>query len=132
MKWYNGAWQEPGLGGKVTPILPAVSDWNGPQPDVLWGPSVHWNTAIQQYVILMNRAVDPRWKHQGIYISITPDISDPRSWTKPVSMLESTGWYPQVVGLDVAKRETDREAGALCRLYVHGVSQHILRFSLTS
>lgn len=131
MKWYNGAWQEPGLGGKVTPILPADSDWNGPQPDVLWGPSVHWNTAIQQYVILMNRAVDPRWKHQGIYISFTPDISDPLSWTKPVSILESTGWYPQVVGLDAAKQETDRESGSLCRLFVHGISQHILRFSLS-
>jgi hypothetical protein len=39
------------------------------------------------------------------------------------------GWYPQVVGSDTAKGETDREAGALARLFIHGESKYQLRFS---
>ena len=127
MKWHNGAWQAPGLGGEVTPILPARSDWNGPQPDTFWGPSVHWNTAIQQYVILLNRAIGPRWEREGIYLCLTPDISDPNSWTEPLRILDAPGWYPQVVGCDTSKHETEREAGELCRLFIHGRSNYTLR-----
>jgi hypothetical protein len=127
-KWCNGAWKSPGIGGDVSPILPAASDWNGPQPDVFWGPSVHWNTAIEQYVILLNRAVGPRWEREGIYLCLTPDIGDPHGWTEPLRILDAPGWYPQVVGLDASHQETDREAGALCRLFVHGKSGHVIRF----
>lgn len=130
MKWHNGGWQEPGLRGQVTPVVPVGADWYSPQPDTFWGPSVHWNTHIRQYVILMNRAVDPRWMQDGIYLSLTPDISDPDSWSKPVKILAETGWYPQVIGLDYARRETERESGALARLFIHGVSSYTIRFSL--
>ncbi len=128
-KWHQGAWQEPGLGGRVTPIFPVRSDWNGPQPDALWGPSVHYNTAIQQYVILMNRAIDPRWKQEGIYLSLNPDLADPRGWTEPVRILDAVGWYPQVIGCDVSQQETDRLAGRTSRLFVHGKSSHLIHFS---
>ena len=130
LKWHNGAWQEPGLRGNVSPILPVRADWYSPAPDTFWGPSVHWNHHIQQYVILMNRAIDPRWKQDGIYISLTPDISDPHSWTEPVRILEEKGWYPQVVGSDLARHETEREAGQSARLFIHGESNYTLRFSL--
>jgi hypothetical protein len=129
-KWYNGGWNSAGLGGPVTPILPAVSDWNGPTPDTFWGPSVHWNTAIQRYVILLNRAIGTRWEREGLYVCLTADISQPESWTAPVRLMDAPGWYPQVVGLDAAKGETEREAGKRCRLFVHGWSRHILEFSL--
>ncbi len=33
-----------------------------------------------------------------------------------------SGWYPQVVGIDAARRETDKLAGRLARLFVHGKS----------
>lgn len=127
-KWRSGGWQSPGLGGEVTPILPAVSDWNGPTPDTFWGPSVHWNSAIEQYVILLNRAVGTRWEREGIYLCLTPDIANPLSWTAPLRILDAPGWYPQVVGLDSTRGETDREAGAVSRLFVHGNSKHMLRF----
>ncbi len=130
MKWHNGAWQSPGLGGEVTPNLPARASWYAPQPDTFWGPSVHWNTYLQQYVILLNRAIDPRWKQEGIYISFTPDISDPLSWSEPLRILDGVGWYPQVVGWDRSKQETEREAGQLARLFVHGTSKHWIRFSI--
>ena len=128
-KWYQGEWKEPGLNGKVTPIIPVTESWYSPTPDTFWGPSVHWNHELQQYVILMNRAIDPRWKQGGIYICLTPDISDPSSWTPPQKILETTGWYPQVLPLDPPRRETERECGSEARLSVHGTSNHIIRFS---
>ena len=129
MKWCNGSWGEPGLRGAVTPVLPVRSDWYSPEPDTFWGPSVHWNHHIQQYVILMNHAIDPRWKQEGIYLCMTPDISDPTSWTEPLRILETKGWYPQVIGMDTARRETERAAGESARLFIHGESNHIMRFA---
>jgi hypothetical protein len=129
MKWYNGDWQEPGLNGKVTPIIPVRNDWFSPEPDTFWGPSVHWNYHIGQYVILMNRAIDPRWKQEGIYLSLTPDISDPHSWSEPLRFLDSEGWYPQLLGTDLSKPDTDREIGPEARLFIHGKSNHTVRFS---
>jgi hypothetical protein len=129
MKWHNGEWRQPGLNGSVSPILPVRADWYSPEPDTFWGPSVHWNTAIQQYVILMNRAIDPRWKQDGIYLSLTPDLADPHSWTPPLKILDEKGWYPQVVGCDTALKETEREAGACSRLFIHGESKYLVRFS---
>lgn len=128
-KWHNGAWREPGLNGAVTPVLPVMTDWYSPNLDTFWGPSVHWNTEIEQYVILLNRAIDPRWKQEGIYVCLTPDLSDPKSWTEPLKLLDEPGWYPQVVGLDRSRQETEREAGALSRLYIHGESKYTIRFS---
>lgn len=130
-KWHQGGWGEPGLRGRVTPVVPVRSSWYDPAPDAFWGPSVHWNEAIQQYVILMNRAIDPRWKQEGIYLSLTKDISDPLSWTAPLRILEEKGWYPEVVGLNVERRETDRQLGSTGRLFIHGESNYIIRFSKT-
>jgi hypothetical protein len=127
-KWRDGAWESPGLGGQVTPSLPVRASWYSPEPDTFWGPSVHWNTYLEQYVILLNRAIDPRWKQEGIYICFSPDLSDPHNWSEPLRILDGVGWYPQVVGSDIAKKETDREAGRLARLFVHGTSKHTIRF----
>ena len=90
---------------------------------------MHWNHHLQQYVILMNRAIDTTWKQEAIYISLTENISDPNSWSAPVRLLESNGWYPQVIGMDSARQETDREAGETARLFIHGVSQFQMHFS---
>ena len=129
VKWHQGEWDQPGLNGRVTPVIPVKASWYDPVPDTFWGPSVHWNSHIQQYVILMNRAIDPRWKQDGIYLSLAADISDPQSWSEPVRILEDSGWYPQVVGSDTTRRETDREAGRTVRLFIHGVSKYRLHFS---
>lgn len=128
-KWHGGSFSEPGLNGQVTPVFPARGDWYSPEPDAFWGPSVHLNTEVGQYIILMNRAVDRNWKQGGIYAVLAPDLADPGSWSEPARLLEHDGWYPQVVGSDTARRETDREAGASARLFIHGKSAHTLRFS---
>jgi hypothetical protein len=129
MKWCNGAWNEPGLNGDVTPVFPVKGDWYSPEPDTFWGPSIHWNTHVKEYFVLLNRAIDRNWKQEGIYAFSLSDLSDPTGWMQPVRILGEGGWYPQVVGSDTAKGETDREAGAVARLFIHGESKYQLRFA---
>jgi hypothetical protein len=44
------------------PFYPAVQSWHDADTvvDAFWGPSVHWNTYLQQYVMLLNCAKDFR------------------------------------------------------------------------
>ena len=131
-KWYRGQWSEPGAGGHVTPIFPVKTDWNHKDADAFWGASVHWNSHLNQYVMLLNRAIDKDWKQEGIYISFNSDPGDPGGWSAPRKILDreeivrvpdmGPGWYPQVVGIDAARRETDKLAGRIARLFVHGKS----------
>jgi hypothetical protein len=80
-------------------------------------------------VILMNRAIDPGWKQEAIYLSLADDVADPDSWSPPARLLETSGWYPQVIGSDLARRETERKAGEVARLFIHGTSQYRLQFT---
>lgn len=127
-KYYAGGWNEPGLNGRVTPVVPVNASWYSPQPDAFWGPSVHWNDTLQQYAILMNRAIDPTWKQEAIYLSLAADLAQPASWSAPARLLETKGWYPQVIGCGAGMNGTDREAGEVARLFVHGNSAHWMRF----
>ena len=122
-KYYKGGFSEPGLGGLVSPILPANVSWSKPDADAFWGPSVHWNTALNQFVMLLNHSCcSPGWPQEGIYLSMNPDIGNPGGWSAPLKILNSweTGWYPQVIGQD--PNGTDKLAGAVSRLYVGGYS----------
>lgn len=124
-KWHGGKWNEPGLGGRVTPIFPARIDWHRADADASWGPSIHWNSHLRQYVILLNRARDNDWTQEGIYVTFNGDLADPRTWTQPKKILgdlRKDQWYPQVIGLDHTKRETDKLAGNKARLFVRGQS----------
>jgi hypothetical protein len=132
-KWHKGKWTEPGIGGHVTPIIPVAVDWNRKDADTFWGPSIHWNTHLNRYVMLLNRAIDGNWLQEGIYITFISDLNSPRGWIPPKKILDrkeiaavpniNQGWYPQVVGIDNAKRETDKLAGRVARLFVHGKSR---------
>jgi len=127
-KWYRGQWAEPGLGGHVTPLLGVNTDWHRPDADAFWGPSIHWNTYLGTWVMLLNRAKDKDWSQEGIYVSFNADLGNPAGWTPPEKILdapelEKSKWYPQVMGLDAAQRETDKLAGRTARLFVAGVSK---------
>lgn len=127
-KWREGRWDDPGIGGHISPIFPAAGDWHSPDVDAFWGPAVHFNTYLNTWVMLLNRAKDKDWAQEGIYISFNKEISDPSAWTKPVkildaSQLEKSKWYPQVIGTNAAKRETDKIAGQTARLFVAGLSK---------
>lgn len=130
-KWHHQAWHEPGLGGAVTPVFPARVDWHQADADAYWGPSLHWNHHLRQYVMLLNRAMDKDWTQEGVYISFNRDLTDPGGWSAPRKILgglRKDQWYPQIVGLDAARRETDKLAGREARLFVRGESRWELRF----
>lgn len=133
-KYYNGAWQEAGRGGRVTPIMPVRKPWGASDPDAFWGPSVHWNTHLRCYVMLLNRASgEPGWSQEGVYISFATDLNRPESWSPPRKILDKSqfsGWYffyPQVMGLEPGG--TDRQAGKTARLYVNGISKWEIDFT---
>ncbi len=132
VKWHAGQWKEPGIGGLVSPIFPVTVDWNQKSADTSWGPSIHWNTYLNLYTLLLNRAIDGDWKQEGIYVSFDSNLDEPTGWSKPKKILDAkeistvpkmgAGWYPQVIGTDAAKYETDKLAGRKARLFVHGKS----------
>jgi hypothetical protein len=87
-------------------------------------------------VILLNRAIDPAWKQEGIYISFNPDLSDPAGWSTPERLPmnpEGQGpihlqFYPQAFGTNAAARETDKLASQSPRLFIAGNSRWTLKF----
>ena len=127
-KLYQGAWEQPGLGGQVTPILTARQAWQRADTDSFWGPAIHWNTALGRWVVLLNHACcKSGWPQEGIYLMFGSDLADPKTWTRPVRLLDSSqigfspGYYPQAFGTDPG--ETDSEAGFQPRLYIKGISK---------
>ncbi len=135
MKYYEGAWDEPGVGGRLTPIFPVRKAWNRADPDAFWGPAVHWNYFLNRHVMLLNRASgEPGWTQEGIYVSFCKDLSRPESWREPQQIMDRSwdhlgahSYYPQVMGTGPA--DTDKEAGRTARLYVHGLSLWEIEFS---
>lgn len=138
--WNGRAWApvtsqrrgEPASGWRYPagrPVFPAAESWHDDDDvvDAFWGPSVHWNTYLQRYVMLLNRAKDPSWTQEGIYVSFAPRLDDPSLWSAPVKILNGGLWYPQVVGLELGTG-TDRVAGQRARLFVGGVSRHYIQF----
>lgn len=121
-KYFEGGWTEPGLGGRVTPIFPAAVSWQRSDTDSFWGPSVHWNSYLETYVVLLNHACcRPKWPQEGIYVSFNSDLGDPAGWSKPERiMAKPPDYYPQVMGLEAGG--TDTSAGQAARFYIHGRS----------
>jgi hypothetical protein len=113
----------------ATPLYPTSESWHDDdtEVDAFWGPSVHWNTYLQQYVMLLNRAVDTLWTQEGIYASYAPRLDDPGAWTTPTRILAGGSWYPQVIG-EPADGGTDKQAGQNARLYMLGRSDHAIQF----
>jgi len=137
-KWYEGRWNQPGIGGHVTPIFRVGVDWHRKDVDAFWGPSIHYNSHLGLHVILLNRAKDFNWTQEGIYITFNPNLADPGGWTPPRKILDreevvpklrdKSAWYPQVMGLDASRRETDKLAGEVARLFLRGESHWELVF----
>jgi hypothetical protein len=111
-----------------TPIYPAQDDWHeGETVDAFWGPSIHWNTYLEQYVMLLNRARNTDWQQEGIYIAYAPTLDDPRAWSVPQRLLAGGSWYPQVIGLEPGSG-TDKVAGERARLFISGRSNFFIDF----
>jgi hypothetical protein len=93
--------------------------------DAPWGPSVHWNYYLNSYVVLFNRVLGQVWEQGGIYMSFSRDLLN---WTEPILILETNEYYPQVLGL--GDNGTDTLGGQVVRVYVGGISEHIIEFNL--
>lgn len=111
------------------PIFPAAEPFHDDDKvvDAFWGPSVHWNTYLEQYVMLLNRSKDTDWNQEGIYVSYAKDLADPSGWSAPAKILNGGWWYPQVMGLEDSAG-SDKVAGELARLFMRGTSAHYIRF----
>ena len=88
---------------------------------------MHWNTYLEQYVMLLNRARDADWHQEGIYIAFSPKLGDPTAWSTPQRLLTGGMWYPQVLGLEPGVG-TDKIAGERARLFVGGRSHYFIEF----
>ena len=147
--WRGGIWEpeagrrtlSPGLPGAerrrlewiypaATPLIAPTRAWHDgdDKVDAFWGPSVHWNSALEQYVMLLNRAKDENYSQEGIYVSYAPRLDDPSLWSVPQKILNGGRWYPQVVGL-TAGTGTDKFAGASPRFFMSGKSEWVINFT---
>jgi len=137
--WRNGIWA-PGTSIRTeeaerwfypaaSPIFPAAESWHDADQvvDAFWGPSVHWNTHVGHYVMLLSRAKDTDWEQEGVYVSFSRTLTDPRAWSAPTRILKGGTWYPQVLGLDDGSG-TDKTAGEWARFFMLGESRHLIRF----
>ena len=113
----------------AVPIFPAADSWhdNDNKVDAFWGPSVHWNTHLEQYVVLVSRAKDDAFTPEGIYVSFAPTLDNPSDWSEPIGILKGGKWYPQVIGTDEGNG-TDKVAGEWARFFLSGSSQYIAHF----
>ena len=132
--WDNGVWRYPEetetgewAYDSPTPIFRAVRSFHSKSTDSFWGPSVHWNTFLKQYVMLLNRARDGEFSQEGIYVSGATTLDDPGKWSAPQRILSGGQWYPQVAGLETGSG-SDRLAGERARFFMRGVSEFEIVF----
>lgn len=132
-RWYNGSYSEPGLGGRSSALFQTWNNFNLPDPDSFWGPAIHYNTYLKKYVMLMPRTQGGNppnsiWPTEGVYISITDDLTKPETWMEPVKIAEGGHWYPQFVGIYNLNYETDSEVGEFARFFLEGESKYLVQF----
>jgi hypothetical protein len=114
----------------ATPLVAPSLAWHDgdDKVDAFWGPAVHWNSAIEQYVMLLNRAKDENYAQEGIYVSYAPRLDDPSLWSEPQKVLNGGRWYPQVIGSSLGIG-TDKMAGATSRFFMSGKSEWMINFA---
>lgn len=137
--WNDGAWlpasrsaeNDRGWSYPIgTPLVRASRPFHdrSSSNDVFWGPSIHWNTYLDRYVMLLNRAKDDQFGQDGIYVSFSSTLADPKAWSAPAKIFNGGQWYPQVIGED-AGVGTDRVAGQRARFFILGKSERTIEFS---
>ncbi len=130
VNWHQGEWDEPAIGGQLSPIFPPAISWHEWNLDAYWGPALHYNAYLDQYVMLLNHAIGAAWGTEGFYISFNPNIENPNGWSapqrlpvEPDSPLQA---YPQIFGIETDG--TDKLARQVGRLFLQGVSKQEIVF----
>jgi hypothetical protein len=135
--WNNGAWLSamqaadgswsypPG-----TPLFRNDRPFHDPsaENDIFWGPSIHWNTYLDQYVMLLNRAENDQFGQEGVYVSFSPTLAAPSRWSVPVRIFDGGDWYPQIIGEETGVG-TDRITGKRARFFMLGRSDYFIQFA---
>ena len=120
-KYFEGNWDQPGVGGSVTPVFRAKAAWQRADTNAFWGPSVHWNTYLGTNVMLLNHSCcTPGWPQKDVRVTFNPDLGNPSGWSVPQPIVDGGAWYPQVLGF--GPEGTDSLAGKFARLYMYGRS----------
>jgi hypothetical protein len=110
------------------PIYRARDGWHDDRTvDAFWGPSVHWNSYLEQYVMLLNHASDSNWHQEGVYIAFSRSLDDPTDWSDPQLLLAGGNWYPQVIGIEPGG--SDKVAGERARFFMSGRSRYFIQFT---
>lgn len=119
--WSGNAWRR-GAQHLPQPLWPTARGWRHPDPDAFWGPAVHYNRAIDAYVMLLNRTAggNRNMVQEGIYVSVNPDLAEPKGWSQPIKLVQGGAWYPQVIGLEPG--DGDTRAGRRSQFYMAGFS----------
>lgn len=112
------------------PVFRVSEPWHDEDTvvEAFWGPSVHWNTYLEQYVMLLNHAKNENFDQEGIYVSYSPRLDDPRLWSEPMKIFSGGSWYPQVMGLEIPGG-SDKVAGQTARFFMGGVSNQLIQFT---
>ena len=130
-KGFNAAYD--GVGSPVTSLQLPIAEGGGaassPGGGFRWGPSVSWNTYLQQWVMLMGNVTGSSWKGSKIYISFNPNADlgkddNSQKWSKPQLLLDKPGhtiWYPSLQPLnnpeDIKNKNTCLRLGQTARLF---------------
>ncbi len=102
---------------------------SNPKSAFHWGPSVSWNSYLNEWVMMMAKSEGPSWAGGSIYISYNRHKnlgsgSNSQDWSKPVLLLNRPGhiiWYPSLQPLntaeDIAAKRTCLQLGRKARLF---------------
>lgn len=127
--WSAHGWQ-PATGQLPRPIWRPVRGFRHPDPDAFWGPAVHYNRALDAYVMLLNHTAGGAGNllQEGIYVSVNRDLEDPAGWSAPVQFVRGGAWYPQAFGIDEGCCDVD--CGARARFFMAGFSAWEIEFAV--
>lgn len=127
--WRDGRWQP--AGPPPSPLWPIRRGWRHPDPDGFWGPALHFNRALDCFVMLLNRTANGSGNlvQEGTYVSTNQDLADPSGWSVPKKLVQGGAWYPQVIG--ESPGDGDTRAGAQARFFLGGFSAWAISFSRT-
>ncbi len=111
------------------PIWPTRRGWRHADPDSFWGPAVHYNRALDAFVMLLNRTAGGAGDlvQEGIYASMNRDLADAEGWSPPLQIVRGGAWYPQAVGLEEGCGDTEVES--VGRFFMAGFSAWEIEFS---
>ncbi|UYN95388.1 MAG: hypothetical protein KIT25_00100 [Enhydrobacter sp.] len=77
--WRDGAWRARRTGEDATPVFPARRGWRHRDPDAFWGPAIHYNRALDRFVMLLNWTTEGNadMVQRGVFVSFNTDLADP-------------------------------------------------------